>query len=75
MDELLTFLLSLLLYQDSSVANKFGLIADSDITKILDECFPSLSPSLLSREGYISLKAFMLRVSGRLQNIKKRAAC
>ena len=60
LDELLKFLFSLL-YQAGTGE---GLIAREDVTCILDECFPSLDPKLLSLDGYACLRAFMLKVSG-----------
>ena len=61
MDELLKFLFGLLLPQDCSGTGK-SLIADEDVTCILDECFPTLDPSLLSADGYLCLKVIMLKV-------------
>ena len=63
MDELLKFLFGLLLPQDRSGTGK-SLIADEDVTCILDECFPTLDPSLLSADGYLCLKVIMLKVWG-----------
>ena len=61
MGELLKFLFGLLLPQDRSGTGK-SLIADEDVTCILDECFPTLDPSLLSADGYLCLKVIMLKV-------------
>ena len=51
----------LLLPQDRSGTGK-SLIADEDVTCILDECFPTLDPSLLSADVYLCLKVIMLKV-------------
>lgn len=61
LDELLKFLFSLLCQAGTGEC----LIAKEDIMRILDECFPSLDPKLLSLEGYACLKLFMLKVSGK----------
>lgn len=59
LDELLKFLFSLL----CQAGTRECLIAKEDVTCILDECFPSLDPKLLSLEGYACLKLFILKVS------------
>ena len=63
LDELLKFLFSLA----CQAGTRECLIAKEDITRILDDCFPSLDPKLLSLEGYACLKLFMLKVSGKHQ--------
>ena len=59
LDELLKFLFSLLYQAGSGDC----LIESDDVTCILDECFPSLDPKLLSLEGYACLKLCILKVS------------
>ena len=59
LDELLKFLFSLM----CQAGTRECLIAEEDITSILDDCFPSLDPKLLSLQGYACLKLFILKVS------------
>ena len=63
-DELLRFLFSLLLYQDGTTATVKCLIAKEGILCVLDECFPSLDPNLLTPHGYTCLQIYMLKVGG-----------
>lgn len=64
MDELLKLLFSLLLYQDGATATVQCLIAKEGILCVLDECFPSLDPNLLTPHGYTCLQIYMLKVGG-----------
>jgi len=73
--ELLQFLGNLLLYP-SALGTGQTLVAKEDVTCILDECFPSLDPRMLSHNGYLCLKAFIteVRVSTSSGCTRQRAA-